>query len=191
MVVPPKNYSKSAHVLKKAAIPASKLPLEFVKGERVALVGNSVGERMNLHGHFEAALHQALGSKQLIVRNFCRPADEIANRQRSNDYTKLDDPLHAFNADTYLCFFGYNESFAGPDGVTKYKEDYKKFIDDFTKKYPRDDAGSPPRFVLISPIAVENTGEKFLPDGVEINKNQQTLCQRNSRSCQGIEHRFR
>lgn len=155
----------------KEALPASKLPLEFIKHERIALVGNSTGERMNLFGFFEAALHQGFPKQELIVRNFCRPADEVATRQRSTDYTKLDDPLDAFNPDTFLCFFGYNESYAGKDGLEKYKADYLKYIDDFTKKYPRDDAGSPPRFVLISPIAFENTGDKHLPDGREINAN--------------------
>jgi putative heme-binding domain-containing protein len=156
---------------KKDALPASKLSLEFVKHERLALVGNSTGERMNLFGFFEAALHQGFPKQELIVRNFCRPADELALRQRASDYTKLDDPLYAYNPDTFLCFFGYNESFAGKDGVEKYKADYLKYLDEITKKYPRDDAGSPPRFVLISPIAFENTGDEHLPDGKEINTN--------------------
>lgn len=156
---------------KKDALPASKLPLEFVKNERIALVGNSTGERMNLFGNFEAALHQGFPKQELVVRNFCRPADEISLRQRSADYTKLDDPLYAFNPDTFLCFFGYNESYAGKEGIEKYKADYAKFLDEFTGKYPRDDAGSPPRFVLISPIAFENTGDAHLPDGKDINAN--------------------
>ena len=65
------------------------------------------------------------------MRNFCMPADEVGLRQRSSDYTKLDDPLAAFGADTFLCFFGYNESFAGAAGVEKFKADYAKFLDDY------------------------------------------------------------
>ena len=92
--------------------------------------------------------------KELVVRNFARPADEVGNRQRASDYTKLDDPLSAFDPDTILCFFGFNESFAGPDGVAKFKADYEKFLDEYAQKYPRDDAGSPPRFVIVSPDRV-------------------------------------
>src|SRR5687767_8513181 len=83
---------------KRPALPPSKLPLEFIKGERIALVGNSTAERMNHFGHFETMLHLRHPDKELVVRNFARPADEVAIRQRSNDYTKLDDPLYAFNA---------------------------------------------------------------------------------------------
>ncbi|MFM8497463.1 MAG: hypothetical protein ACKOEM_18365, partial [Planctomycetia bacterium] len=99
------------------ALAPSTLPLQFLEGERVAIYGNSTAERMNLFGHFESLLHQRFPEKKLVVRNFARPADEVANRQRAGDYTKLDDPVAAFGADTYLLFFGFNESFAGPDAI--------------------------------------------------------------------------
>jgi putative heme-binding domain-containing protein len=156
---------------KRPELPPSKLPLEFIKGERIALVGNSTAERMNLFGHFEALLHARFPGKELVIRNFARPADEVAIRQRSNDYTRLDDPLAAFGADTYLCFFGFNESFAGPEGVERFKSDYEKFLDEYAAKYPRDDAGSKPRFVLVSPVAFEPTGDPLLPDGKQQNAN--------------------
>jgi hypothetical protein len=57
---------------------------------------------MNLFGHFETLLHERFPDKKLVVRNFARPADEVAVRQRPSEYTKLDDPLAAFGADTYL-----------------------------------------------------------------------------------------
>jgi putative heme-binding domain-containing protein len=156
---------------KKGPLPESKLPLEFVKGERIALVGNTTAERMSLYGHFETMLHLRFKDKQLVVRNFAFPADEVGIRQRSNDYTHLDDPLAAFNPDTFICFFGWNESFQGKDGIEKFQADYEKFIDEYTRKYPRDDEKSPPRFVLVSPIAFEKHGDKFLPDGQKENAN--------------------
>ncbi|MBX9579843.1 MAG: heme-binding protein, partial [Gemmataceae bacterium] len=156
---------------KKDPLPPSALPLQVVNGERIALVGNSLAERMNLFGHFEAMLHLRFPDKELVVRNFGRPADEVAVRQRSADYTALDDPLYAFNPDTFLCFFGFNESFAGPEGVEKFKADYERFLDEYAAKYPRDDAKSPPRFVLVSPVAFEATGEPFQPDGTKENAN--------------------
>ena len=156
---------------KKPELAASNLPLQFSKGERIALIGNSTAERMNLFGHFEALLHARFPDKELVFRNFGRPADEVGNRQRANDYTKLDDPLFAFNADTFICFFGFNESFSGPSGIVKFKSDYEKFLDEYTQKYPRDDEKSPPRFVIVSPIAFEGNNDPLLPDGKKENEN--------------------
>jgi putative heme-binding domain-containing protein len=150
-------------------LPPSVLPLQFIKNERVAFVGGSLAERMNLFGHFETLLHTRFPELDLIVRNFGRPADEVAIRQRPNDYTKIDDPLEMFGADTFFCFFGFNESFAGPEGLEKFKADYEKFLDEYAAKYPRGMAA--PRFVLISPTAFESTGDKFLPDGRTENIN--------------------
>ena len=150
------------------ALPPSTLPLEFLNLERIALVGNSTAERMNLFGHFETLLHERFPGKQLVVRNFARPAEEVAVRQRPNDYAKLDDPLAAFGADTYLVFFGFNESFAGPGGIEKFKADYGKFLDELAAKYPRDDTKAPPRLVLVSPIAVEPANAP-LPGAAERN----------------------
>ncbi len=170
-VKPVAEILKPAPRPKKPALAASKLPLEFATGERIAFVGNTTAERMSLYGHFETMLHLRFKEKGLVVRNFGFPADEVGQRQRSADYTHLDDPLYAFNPDTFLCFFGWNESFKGPEGVEGFKKQYEKFLDDYTAKYPRDDAKSKPRFVLISPIAFENTGDKFLPDGKAENAN--------------------
>jgi putative heme-binding domain-containing protein len=156
---------------KKPDLPPSKLPLEFIKGERIAILGSSTAERMSLFGHFETLLHIRNKDKELVIRNFGRPAEAVNVQQRSGDYTKIDDPLAKFNPDTFLCFFGFNESFSGKDGVEKFKADYERFIDDYTNRYPRDGAKSKPRFVLISPVAAEAAGDPLLPDAKTQNEN--------------------
>jgi putative heme-binding domain-containing protein len=156
---------------KRPELPPSKLPLEFIKGERIALVGNSLAERMNLYGHFETLLHLRFPEKELVIRNFARPAEEVSIHQRSGDYTKIDDPLAAFGPDTFLCFFGFNESFKGKDGVEKFRADYERFIDEYSARYPRDETKAKPRFVLISPIAVEPSGNPLLPDAKKQDEN--------------------
>ncbi len=156
---------------KKADLPPSELPLKFVKGERVAFLGNSLAERMNLFGHFETLLHTRFPEQELIIRNFARPAEEVGIQQRSADYTALDDPQLAFGADTYFCFFGYNESYKGPEGLEAFKQQYFRYLDTITQRYPRDDAKSPPRFVLVSPIAFEPTNDPLLPNGEKENAN--------------------
>ena len=54
-------------------------PLEFKQRERIAFLGNSLGERMSLFGHFETLLHSRFPQKELVVRNFCWPADEVGD----------------------------------------------------------------------------------------------------------------
>ena len=156
---------------KRPDLPPSQLPLQFIQSERVGFLGNSSAERMNLFGHFETLLQTRFADKELIVRNFARPAEEVGIQQRSADYTALDDPQLAFGADTYFCFFGFNESYKGPEGLDTFKQLYKQYLDMITSRYPRDDEKSPPRFILVSPFAFEPTGDPLLPDGQKENAN--------------------
>ncbi len=55
--------------------------------------------------------------------------------------------------------------------MEKFKLDYEKMLDEATSKYARDDAGSPPRFVIVSPIAVEASGDPLMPDAAKQNEN--------------------
>lgn len=134
--------------------------------ERIALVGNSLAERMSLFGNFETRLHLRFSDLGLVVRNFGWPADEVGVRQRPDHYTRLDDPLAVFGPDTFLCFFGFNESFAGQAGVRSFEQAYERFLADYGRRYARAD-GRPPRFVLVSPIAFEHDRGPDLPDGRE------------------------
>lgn len=175
--LPPPSSAAGAHTpappvaASARALPASSLPLELVQGERLALVGNSTAERMNLFGNFETALHLRHPKLEIAFRNFARPADEVGLRQRASDYTKIDDPLKVFGPETLLCFFGYNESYAGKLGLEKFQADYEKLLDEYAKTYPRDAAGTNPRFVIVSPIAFEASGNPLLPAGKTENEN--------------------
>ena len=168
----PQETAATKEAPKAAVAPTpSKLPLEVSKGEHIALVGNSTAERFNLWGNFETRVHLRHADKELVVRNFARPADEVSIRQRGNDYTKLDDPLGVFQPDTMLVFFGSNESYAGDAGLSKFTEDYEKFISEFAATYAKPGAKSGPRFVLVSPIGFEKPTDALLPSGVDESKN--------------------
>jgi putative heme-binding domain-containing protein len=151
-------------------LPAT-LPLDFFEGERIAFIGNSLAEKMNLYGHFETQLHLANPTKKLQVRNFARPADEITVRQRPGSYDLLDDPMYHFSPDTVFCFFGFNESYAGEGAIEGFVKNYVTFLDQFASKYTRDETGSRVRFVLVSPIAFEDTHDPLLPPAGPINAN--------------------
>jgi len=150
--------------------------LEFSSGEKVAFVGNSLAERMGLFGHFEALLHTRFPRHQLVIRNFGRPAEGVDVQQRSNDYTKIDDPQAVFSAETYFCFFGFNESFAGAEGLDKFKKDYHRYLDQTIRKYPSP-SGKGLRFILVSPIAFEASQASQLPQGVAENQNLSSYTQ--------------
>jgi putative membrane-bound dehydrogenase-like protein len=151
--------------------PPAALPLQFQPRERIALVGNSLAERMNLFGHFESLLHARFPRHELVVRNFARPADAVDNRQRPTSYTEIDDPLHVFRPDTYFCFFGFNEAFAGPAGEDDFRAAYEKYLDEMARQYARGGDNGPPRFVLVSPIAWEQTENPLWPAAAERNRN--------------------
>src|SRR4051794_12350989 len=164
-----KSVPKIAAAAAENKIPPSALPLKFVEHEHIALVGNSLAERMNLFGNFEALLHTRFPKLELVVRNFARPCDAVDDRQRPNDYTALDDPLKVFAPDTFICFFGFNEAFAGKDGESHFREAYGNYLDSMTKQYTRAD-GTSPRLVLVSPAAWEPTGNPLWPNADDRNE---------------------
>jgi glucose/arabinose dehydrogenase len=143
--------------------------LKLQPHDRIALVGNSLAERMRLFGNFEALLHLRYPDYELDVRNFGWPADEVGRQQRPNDYTALDDPLAVFAPNVLVCFFGYNESYAGAEGLPKFKADLAAYVKHNREQFAKD--GKPPRIALVSPIAYEPTGKPLMPDGTRENEN--------------------
>ncbi len=145
-------------------------PVRFRPGQRIALVGNSTAERMNLFGHFETAVHLRTRPEQVTFRNFGWPADEVGNQQRPSNYTEIDDPLKVYGPDFFICFFGFNESYAGdePEVIEQFVADYRAYIQEQSTTFARD--GRRPEFVLVTPIAFESTGNPLQPDGVEENR---------------------
>ena len=134
-------------------------------GERIALVGNSLAERMNLFGYFETLLHTRFPDEQLVFRNFGWPADEVGQQQRPDNYTVIDDPFQVFAPETFICFFGFNEHFAGGNAeqLEQFKERYRKWITEHEAKFSKE--GREARFVLVTPIAFEKSDNALLPDG--------------------------
>ncbi|MBB5353370.1 putative heme-binding domain-containing protein [Haloferula luteola] len=138
------------------------LPFDPQDGARIALVGGSLAARMDLFGEFESRIHARFPDKHLVIRNFARPADEVGIRIRQDHYTALGDPLEVFSPEWLLCFHGFNESIAGPKGVTDFKWAYHRYLDEMGDRYLH--AGRRPQWILLSPTAFEPTGNPDLPD---------------------------
>jgi putative heme-binding domain-containing protein len=143
--------------------------LELQKRQRIALIGSSQAERMNLFGHFETLLHTRFPDQELVVRNFGFPADEVGIQQRSANYTTIDDPFEVFGPDCLICFFGFNESFQGPAGLDAFINNYRNYINRQAQRFQKKNLEV--KFVLVSPLAFEATGNPMQPSGVIENQN--------------------
>ena len=137
-----------------SAVPTNQPRLEINKGDRIILIGNTLAERMQYFGHFETLLHSRFPRMNLVVRDLGWSADELKLRPRSANFDDHGHKLSDEKPDVVLAFFGFNESFAGPQGLKKFEKDLEEFIQvTTTTNY---NGTKPPRLALISPIAQEN-----------------------------------
>jgi len=133
------------------------------KGDRISLLGNTLAERMQHHGHMETMLHNRLPEHDLSIRNLGFSGDELTLRLRSQGFGSPEDWLNHTKADVVFAFFGYNESFAGQQGLEKFEKDLDGFLKGLASQ--KFNGKSAPRVVLFSPIAHENLKDPNLPDG--------------------------
>lgn len=130
------------------------LPLELNKGDRICLIGNTLMERSQDYGHFEALLHQGHPDHRLIVRNLAWSADTIDLQPRPANFADLEQHLTHEKADVIFVAYGFNESFAGNAGVDEFQRKLTTFVTGLkTKAF---NGKTAPRIVLITPIANEN-----------------------------------
>ncbi len=148
---------------------AINVPFTLNVGDRVAIVGNALGDRMQHHGWLETMIHAKNPAHQIVVRNLAVSGDELTARARSKDFGTPDEWLAKVQAGVVFSFFGYNESFAGPEGLPKFKEDLEKFLTDTRAKQYNGVAA--PRLVLFSPIAVEKHPDPNYAYDPKINAN--------------------
>ncbi|NND99511.1 MAG: c-type cytochrome [Pirellulaceae bacterium] len=135
--------------------------------DRIAYIGNTMADRMQHHAWLETYIHALHREHRLTFRNLGFSADEITTRPRSKDFGTPDQWLSKVQADVVFCFFGYNEALRGERELKKFKSDLSNMIDQMrSQQY---NGSSPPRLVVVSPIAHENLYSPHLPDGSENN----------------------
>ena len=141
--------------------------LALGKGNTIAIVGNTLADRMQHFGHFETLLQSRFPGHELVVRNLGFSGDELNLRLRSAGFGSPDEHLTAVKADVVLAFFGYNESYAGAAGLPKFKQELADFIKHtLGQKY---NGQAAPKLVIFSPTAHEDVEDPNLPDGKENN----------------------
>ena len=133
---------------------SSKLPLKLEERDRIALIGNTLFDRMRDFGHFEAVLQQAHPDLNLIVRNLAWSADEIDLQPRPDNFADTEQHLTAMKADIIIAAFGFNESFGGKKELSSFETRLANYLLNLrSKSY---NGKSAPSVILISPIANEN-----------------------------------
>lgn len=141
--------------------------IELQKGDRIAIIGNSLAERMQHDGWLETYLQATHPDHNLVIRNLGYSGDQVHYRPRAHKgFGDSDTHLSKMDANVIFAFFGYNESYN--DKPDEFKEQLRAFINHTRQqKY---DSINIPRIVLFSPIAHENLESKNLPDGSENNR---------------------
>lgn len=143
--------------------------LKLEKGDHIAIIGNTLADRLQHFGHVEATLHYRFPEHNLVVRDLGFSGDTLTERPRSDNFGSPDEWLAKVKADVIFAFFGYNESYAGEAGLPQFRKQLEDFIDHtLNQKYNGETA---PRLVLCSAIAFEDLKWPHLPDGKSQNEN--------------------
>ncbi len=132
----------------------TRLPLELKPGTRIALIGNTLFDRSQHFGHIESLIYQRYPSHHLVIRNLSWSGDSIDVRPRPENFADLFQHLHHEKIDVILAAFGFNESFAGPEGIDSFREKLAEFLDQLRSK--AFNGTTTAEVVLVSPIANED-----------------------------------
>ncbi|MCA9062141.1 MAG: HEAT repeat domain-containing protein [Planctomycetaceae bacterium] len=152
-------------LLLSTAAPAAELVVK--QGDHIAIVGNTLADRMQHYGYVEAMLQDRFPQHRLVIRNLGFSGDTLTTQPRSDNFGSPDQWLSRIEADTVFAFFGYNESFGGQEGLGEFRNQLADWIRTIRgRKYNGESA---PQIVLFSPIAHEDLANRHLPDGSENN----------------------
>jgi plastocyanin len=132
---------------------SAQLPLEVHPGERIALIGNTLFDRMRDFGQLEALLQQRFAKEKISVRNLSWSADEVGLRPRPDGFGDINQHLTEVKADVILAAFGFNESFKGKAGLPDFKNVLKAFLIELKSHHYN--GKTSPRIVLVSPTRAE------------------------------------
>ena len=142
-------------------------PFEFKQNEVVAIYGNGLADRMQHDPWVETVLQSHLKGRNVSFRNMSFSGDMVNQKPRNKGFTNDAEYLQHVAPDVVFVMYGYNESFAGPAGAAAYQGELLKLLARYTEL--RRAKGKDVRFVLFSPIAYQNTGDRNLPEGKELN----------------------
>ena len=98
-----------------------KTRLDLAPGDHISIIGNRLAEAIQHDGWFETLVYNRFPKHDLVFRNLAFTGDEVVLRPRTDGFGSPDQNLAVLKTDVVLAFFGYNESFAGPAGLAKFR----------------------------------------------------------------------
>lgn len=147
-------YAQTAPRPQEAEPRVTRLPLELRAGTRIALIGNTLFDRSMHFGHIESLIYQRYPNHDLVIRNLSWSGDAVDVRPRPENFADLFQHLHHEKIDLILAAFGFNESFAGPEGLDSFREKLGGLVDQLRSKAFNGSTAA--EIVLVSPIANED-----------------------------------
>ncbi|MFO1066025.1 MAG: PVC-type heme-binding CxxCH protein [Pirellulales bacterium] len=167
---------------------AAEPPLELNKKDHIAVIGNTLADRMQHAAWLETYIAAQFPEHDLVFRNLGYSGDELKVRQREENFGSPDEWLSKVEADVVFCFFGYNEALKGLDALPAFRKDLADVIDGMSaQKY---NGRTAPRVVFFSPIAHEDLKSPNLPDGRSNNVKLEAYTQAMREVCEAKHVRF-
>jgi lysophospholipase L1-like esterase len=143
-------------------------PLDLNDGDRVVWLGNTVIEREQRYGYWETALTLGHPDKNITFRNLGWSGDTVWGEARASfdspavGFRRLQERVVAAKPTVIIVGYGFNESFAGKDGLPRFQMGLDTLLDTLT--------ATKARVVVLGPQRHEDLGRP-LPDPAENNKN--------------------
>ncbi len=135
-------------------------PFAWRDGDRVIFLGNTLIEREQRHGYWEAALTRRHPDKGITFRNLGWSGDTVWAEARAT-FAEVDGPRYlkahiaSLKPTVIVVGYGFNESFAGKEGLPKFQQGLNTLLDSL--------AGTKARIVVLGPQRQEDLGRP-LPD---------------------------
>ena len=164
------------------------VPFEFKQDDVVAIFGNGLADRMQHAPWVETVLQSNLMGKNVRFRNMSFSGDMVNQRPRNKGFTNDTEYLQHVAPSVVWVMYGYNESHAGPGGASAYEGELVKLVEKY--RALRKEQGVDARFVLFSPIAYEDTGNRNLPDGKALNANLEAYTQATKKAADAARATF-
>ncbi|MEW4486623.1 SGNH/GDSL hydrolase family protein [Thalassoglobus sp. JC818] len=125
-------------------------------GDRIAIVGNTFADQLRIHGYLETLLLQQTRDNPISIRNLAWGGDMVSARDRPTGFPTEEKTLREHKTDVIIACFGMGESFAGENGLEKFRSQLANLIDAYAGKTYN--GLSTVRLILVSPIACEDLG---------------------------------
>lgn len=170
-----------------AAAASADEPFELVDGDRVVLIGGTLIERAQNYGYIETRLTARYPDRDITFRNLGWSGDTVFGDSRAGfdtaqeGFDRLVKHVLDLQPTVLLVAYGANESFAGEEGLPRFREGLNKLLDAL--------AACNARTVLLSPTRQENLGPP-LPDPAAHNRDLRLYSDELRRVAHERGHRF-